>query len=51
MPQSAPNSTVLQSASPVCPQISACRWRGLIETYRPLLPVSETTPVITLLEG
>lgn len=26
-------------------------WRGLIETYRPYLPVSETTPVVTLLEG
>ena len=26
-------------------------WRGLIEQYRPYLPVSEKTPVITLLEG
>jgi threonine synthase len=26
-------------------------WRGLIETYRAYLPVSEATPVITLLEG
>ena len=26
-------------------------WRGLIETYRPYLPVTEATPVITLLEG
>ncbi|MEA5510239.1 threonine synthase [Crocosphaera sp. UHCC 0190] len=26
-------------------------WRGLIETYRPYLPVTEETPVITLLEG
>lgn len=26
-------------------------WRGLIETYRDYLPVSEATPVITLLEG
>ncbi|MEM8777925.1 MAG: threonine synthase [Cyanobacteria bacterium P01_G01_bin.49] len=26
-------------------------WRGLIETYRPYLPVTEKTPVITLLEG
>jgi len=26
-------------------------WRGLIETYRPYLPVTATTPVITLLEG
>jgi len=26
-------------------------WRGLIETYRNYLPVTETTPVVTLLEG
>jgi threonine synthase len=26
-------------------------WRGLIEEYRSFLPVSETTPVVTLLEG
>ena len=26
-------------------------WSGLIEAYRPYLPVTETTPVITLLEG
>ena len=26
-------------------------WRGLIETYRQYLPVNESTPVITLLEG
>ena len=26
-------------------------WRGLIEAYRAFLPVSETTPVVTLLEG
>src|SRR5215204_3819427 len=26
-------------------------WRGLIEEYRDRLPVTETTPVITLLEG
>lgn len=26
-------------------------WRGLIEEYRQYLPVSETTPVVTLLEG
>ncbi len=26
-------------------------WSGLIETYRPYLPVTENTPVITLLEG
>jgi threonine synthase len=26
-------------------------WQGLIETYRAYLPVSESTPVVTLLEG
>ncbi len=26
-------------------------WRGVIEEYRPLLPVGDATPVITLLEG
>ena len=26
-------------------------WPGVIETYRPLLPVSDATPVVTLLEG
>lgn len=26
-------------------------WRGVIHAYRPYLPVSDTTPVVTLLEG
>jgi threonine synthase len=26
-------------------------WRGVIEAYRPLLPVTSKTPVVTLLEG
>jgi threonine synthase len=26
-------------------------WRGLIEEYRPYLPVTDSTPVVTLLEG
>ncbi|HBB36077.1 MAG TPA: threonine synthase [Cyanobacteria bacterium UBA9273] len=26
-------------------------WPGLIETYRPYLPVTDSTPVVTLLEG
>ena len=26
-------------------------WRGVIEEYRDFLPVSESTPVVTLLEG
>ncbi|MBR8831271.1 MAG: Threonine synthase [Chroococcopsis gigantea SAG 12.99] len=30
---------------------NAVQWRGLIETYRSFLPVSDTTPVVTLLEG
>ncbi len=30
---------------------TANNWQGLIETYRPYLPVSEATPVVTLLEG
>ncbi len=34
-------------------QIATCanNWQGLIETYRPYLPVTEATPVVTLLEG
>ena len=30
---------------------AANNWRGLIETYRAYLPVSDATPVVTLLEG
>ena len=30
---------------------AANNWQGLIETYRPYLPVSEATPVVSLLEG
>ncbi|MEL6928539.1 MAG: threonine synthase [Cyanobacteria bacterium J06600_6] len=30
---------------------AANNWQGLIETYRAYLPVSEATPVVTLLEG
>ncbi len=26
-------------------------WRGVIEAYRPYLPVSDSTPIVTLLEG
>ncbi|GFE69869.1 threonine synthase [Chroococcus sp. FPU101] len=32
-------------------QKSAAQWKGLIETYRSYLPVSNATPVVTLLEG
>jgi len=31
--------------------MSPGRWRGVIEQYRRFLPVSETTPVVSLLEG
>jgi threonine synthase len=31
--------------------VSSPGWRGLIEEYRTFLPVSESTPVVTLLEG
>jgi len=33
------------------PTINPSPWRGLIETYREYLPVSDRTPVVTLLEG
>ena len=32
-------------------RVAAPGWRGLIEEYRELLPVSPSTPVVTLLEG
>src|SRR4051794_19532133 len=32
-------------------EMTAPNWRGLIEEYRSFLPVSEATPVVTLLEG
>ncbi|HEY9817185.1 MAG TPA: pyridoxal-phosphate dependent enzyme, partial [Candidatus Obscuribacterales bacterium] len=31
--------------------LSSRSWPGLIEAYRPFLPVTEKTPVVTLLEG
>jgi threonine synthase len=33
------------------PLVKTPNWKGLIETYRSYLPVSEATPVVTLLEG
>ncbi|XTZ09784.1 MAG: threonine synthase [cyanobacterium endosymbiont of Rhopalodia yunnanensis] len=36
---------------PTLPATKCQPWPGLIETYRPYLPVSEATPIITLLEG
>ena len=44
-PPSAPNSKSFTPSSDVKPL------PGLIETYRPYLPVTENTPVFTLLEG
>lgn len=32
-------------------RVGVHQWRGLIEEYRPWLPVSDTTPVVTLREG
>ena len=40
-----------QAPSPIRLQPSLCQWSGLIEAYRPYLPVSEGTPIVTLLEG
>ena len=34
-----------------CENSRLTNWKGLIETYRSYLPVTETTPVITLREG
>jgi len=39
------------SATPVHEPAVRAGWRGVIEEYRRFLPVSEQTPVITLLEG
>jgi threonine synthase len=44
---SSPNPAVTSSAS----RTNFHGWRGLIETYRPYLPVTATTPVVTLHEG
>lgn len=44
-PSVSPSTTVITPSSDVKP------WPGLIETYRPYLPVTENTPVVTLLEG
>lgn len=35
----------------VTPSTKLNSWPGLIEAYRPYLPVTEATPVVTLLEG
>ncbi|MBW4621776.1 MAG: threonine synthase [Cyanosarcina radialis HA8281-LM2] len=45
-------SSLFPANSPATQDLSkATGWRGLIETYRPLLPVTPSTPVVTLLEG
>ncbi len=44
-PSVSPSTKVIAPSSDVKP------WPGLIETYRPYLPVIESTPVVTLLEG
>ncbi|MEL4895234.1 threonine synthase [Crocosphaera sp. Alani8] len=44
-PPSVSNSKIITPSSDVKP------WPGLIENYRPYLPVTENTPVVTLLEG
>lgn len=41
----------MSSAPPSSPFRRGDAWPGLIEAYREHLPVSDTTPVITLLEG
>jgi threonine synthase len=44
----------LSSANSVEPVVAPSRlkgWRGLIEEYRAYLPVTDATPVVTLLEG
>jgi threonine synthase len=37
--------------STVDPRRKAPAWKGLIDAYRPFLPVRDTTPVVTLFEG
>lgn len=42
------------STHPVDPEVNlpySAKWPGLIEAYRPFLPVTDQTPVITLQEG
>jgi threonine synthase len=39
------------SRNAIYPTQPAAQWPGLIEAYRQYLPVTETTPVVTLLEG
>ncbi len=42
----------MSTSDGLCPcSIRSLRWRGVIEEYRDFLPVSSTTPVVSLLEG
>ena len=43
--------SVSYSTPVITPSSDVKPWPGLIETYRPYLPVTENTPVVTLLEG
>ncbi len=43
--------TSFSSKTVISPSSDVKPWPGLIETYRPYLPVTENTPVVTLLEG
>jgi threonine synthase len=47
MMHAVPNGAAAMNGSARPPQM----WRGLIESYREYLPVSESTPVVTLHEG
>lgn len=44
-------SSLPRTMTPLTRQSTSLSWSGLIEEYRPYLPVSDTTPVVTLLEG
>ncbi len=48
--QNAKSNILTSESIPHTPRYVA-NWPGLIEAYRPYLPVTETTPVITLQEG
>ena len=45
------SETSTSTANEVAQRRGTAKWPGLIEAYRAYLPVSETTPVITLQEG
>ena len=45
------STPALNLGKPVFPTQPAAQWPGLIEAYRQYLPVTDSTPVVTLLEG